>query len=564
MANRKKTRATVGADIRLESIKQSIYGAFAVKSKKKAYIILAAVTVAFLFYKVYFSLMPINIASSDFRMTLVILGLVWSSAFFIREKGKEVEAAPIKLKNNPLFIAVCAFAALIVLVAAATSPLFMSNGYRELIDVKESAAFAEEVENYDTMLIPTVDEALAMKLGDKKLGEDNYGSQFEIRDYNLIEYGGKLFWIAPIEYRGFFQWLNKSTTPGYILVNAEDQSDVKIVRREMPYVQSAFLWDDIDRKIYFQNMFRLLGSAHLELDDNGEPVYVQSLLKKRFALVNGLDSDGAIITDATTGVSKYYKKADVPSWADVVQPVDVVDNQLNYRGRYVHGYFNSLFAKKDVLQISEGVNFIFSNGDVYLYTGLTSVGADESIVGMSLTNMRTKESFLYRVSGATEYAASQSALGVEQAMRFSASSPLLINYNGIPTYFMILKDDEGLVKRYAYVNVSDYTVVATAPDINSALSAYAAKVTPIKQTTAELAVKAVSSAVIDGNTVYMLRFVNPLSPDQPDYEADFERVVFRASIKISDELPFAAVGDKFLVTYVRGAGENSITALKRI
>ena len=144
-------------------------------------------------------------------------------------------------------------------------------------------------------------------------------------------------------------------------------------------------------------------------------------------------------------------------------------DQLNYWGRYVNGFMNSVFAKKDVLEVSTGINYVYSNGQMYMQTGMTSAGSDESIVGVMMVDMRTKQARFSRVGGATEYAASQSAIGAEQDMRFSSSDPIMINVDGVPTYFMMLKDNEGLVKRYAYVNVEDYTVVKTAPTRTSAL-----------------------------------------------------------------------------------------------
>ena len=62
----------------------------------------------------------------------------------------------------------------------------MSRTYRDLISVHDNESFVVSVEDYSTMQIPVVDKGLAQKLGDKKLGEDNYGSQFDVGDYYMI------------------------------------------------------------------------------------------------------------------------------------------------------------------------------------------------------------------------------------------------------------------------------------------------------------------------------------------------------------------------------------------
>ena len=41
-------------------------------------------------------------------------------------------------------------------------------------------------------------------------------------------------------------------------------------------------------------------------------------------------------------------------------------------------------------------------------------------------------------------------------MNYTASFPLLINLNNKPTYLISLKDNAGLVKMYAFVDVQDY------------------------------------------------------------------------------------------------------------
>ena len=51
--------------------------------------------------------------------------------------------------------------------------------------------------------------------------------------------------------------------------------------------------------------------------------------------------------------------------------------------------------------------------------------------------------------------------GQVQNLKYKAAFPLLLNISGEPTYFMALKDDAGLVKKYAMVNVQKYQIVAT-------------------------------------------------------------------------------------------------------
>ena len=101
--------------------------------------------------------------------------------------------------------------------------------------------------------------------------------------------------------------------------------------------------------------------------------------------------------------------------------------------------------------------------DVY---GVTSVNGDQSNVGFVLANQRTMETKYYEVEGATETSAMSSAEGQVQNLKYTATFPLLLNISGEPTYFIALKDDAGLVKKYAMVNVQKYQIVAIGDSVS--------------------------------------------------------------------------------------------------
>ena len=75
-------------------------------------------------------------------------------------------------------------------------------------------------------------------------------------------------------------------------------------------------------------------------------------------------------------------------------------------------------------------------------------------------NSRTKETNYYQISGAKEISAMESAQGEVQHLGYTATFPLLLNIADEPTYFLSLKDNAGLVKKYAMVNIEKYHIVA--------------------------------------------------------------------------------------------------------
>ncbi len=528
-------------------------------TKKKLFILLSVVTVLTLFIAGYFALVPFNFNNAAFRTLIVILLLIWSVPLFLREKIFN-NSKPFKksLWQIPFYIAV-AFTVVNLIASIATSTLFMAQSYRELINVIDNHSFTSDVEDYKTMQIPVVDKSLAEKLGDKKLGEDNLGSQYNVGEYYMICHEDNLYWIAPIEYNGFFPWANQGSSPGYVMINANDPSDVEIKKFTLKYTDSAYLWDDLARKNYFNNMSAWRAEdAHLELTDEGEPRFVETVYTNRLGYINGRDVLGIIVTNPTTGESDYYNYEDAPTWINHVMTEEVIIEQLNYWGVYVNGFFNSIFAKNEVLEVSTGVNYVYSNGNMYLQTGMTSVGSDESIVGVMMVDMRTKDAYFYRIGGATEYSAAQSAIGKDQEKRYTASDPIMINMDGTPTYFVMLKDDEGLVKRYAYVNVNDYRLVVTAETKSEALIEYKKLINIEDETQAEqYSVKDIRQVTSGGNTYYYIRF-NATS-DTPD---GFENYVFRASLELNSSLPFISTGSVVKINYDKNGDLYEISYLE--
>lgn len=528
-------------------------------TKKGLFIGLGILTAVILAIALYFGLVPFNFHNGGFRSLIGILLAVWSiPLLFHKQLYGNTKPRKKSLWQIPLWVLV-AFALVNTLFSIGTSTVFMAKSYRELISVNESHSFIEDVEDYATMQIPVVDKFLAEKLGDKKLGEDNLGSQFSVGEYYMICHNDNLYWIAPIEFNGFFPWLNKKTSPGYVLINANDPADVQIIKSELKYTKSAFLNSDLNRKNYFNNMGAWRAEdAHLELTDEGEPRFVETVYKNTFGYTNGRDIVGVIVTNPSTGESEYYDYLNAPTWINHVLTEEVVIEQLNYWGVYVNGFFNSVFAKSEVLEVSTGVNYVYSNGNMYLQTGMTSVGGDESIVGVMMVDMRTKQAYFYRIGGATEYAAAQSAIGKDQEKRYTATDPIMINLGGTPTYFVMLKDDEGLVKRYAYVNVKDYRLVSTGETIEDALIEYKRLIgEDLEAEEQTRTVKDIVPVTENGTTYYYIRF------EKADGDSDgFEKFVFRASIATNPALPFVKAGDRVSVRYQENNGIYEISTLK--
>ena len=198
------------------------------------------------------------------------------------------------------------------------------------------------------------------------------------------------------------------------------------------------------------------------------------------------------------------------------------------------------------------------NDDVWMYTGVTSVNGDQSNVGFVLANQRTMETKYYKVEGATESSAMSSAEGQVQNLKYQATFPLLLNIAGEPTYFVALKDDAGLVKKYAMVNVQKYQIVAIGDSVSQCQENYNELLLKNgvkekeKDTRKEEEISGkitkIAQAVLDGNSHYYLML--------EDSDAIYDVSVADIIDVIKCEL-----GEQVTVTYKEDKDVNTVTKL---
>ena len=437
---------------------------------------------------------------------------------------------------------------LIVVVMILCSVFFQWKAYRDQLGEPEIKKFDNEVQAIDVAQIPIVDENLALQLAQKKLGErPALGSQVALYSATIQMVDGELVWVVPLYHSGFFKWrTNLSGTPGYIVVSATNTNDVRYVEGyKIKYHPGSYLLFDITRKVRFgPGLMTGITDYSFELDDEGQPYWAISTYKnsRGFSLP---EADGIILLNATTGQMDRYGMDEVPEWVDRVQPEDFVLTQIANRGNYVHGIFN--FANKDKYRPSEGHNIVYNNGRCYLFTGLTSVGSDDSAIGFIMVDMVTKEPIMYEMSGATEEAAQRSAEGRVQDLKYRATFPIILNIDSQPTYFMTLKDNIGLIKQYAFVSVTNYSTVGTGESVSAAMRDYENKLRSDGVTTIgklggvveqlEGTILRISGEYSGGNTVYKF-----LLSEKPD-------ILFIAESTAGAELALTQPNDKIQVEY---------------
>ena len=466
----------------------------------------------------YLMLPPINVFSTGFWTYLILVLCFYGLPLGVVSGLSGAGTKGGKLKINKVFLIIVAIPVVVlVLGGVISSTFFNALNYASVIEV-EQADFSEDMPEADVVTnISLMDTDSASILGNRELGAlSNVVSQYNLSlDYNQINYRGTPKKVANLEYVDFFRWINNSDSgvPGYVMVDpVNNDADYIKFNTPMTYVDSAFFGEDLMRKLRFSYPTKIFSTVNFEVDDDGNPYFIVSCVKPRVGLFGAMDVDEVIIFNPCDGTSNIYPVETSPAWIDNVYDGDLACQKYNWYGTLSGGFWNSVIGNRDCKMTTDGYGYIVRGDDVWYYTGVTSVTSDESNIGFIITNARTGEYKYYPIIGAEEYSAMGAAQGEVQEKGYVASFPSLINVEGEATYIMVLKDENGLVKLYALVNVENYSIVATGDTQSSAKQAYLEELAkrgviteeelPAPETkTADLTVKTVRLATVGGETM---------------------------------------------------------------
>lgn len=436
------------------------------------------------------------------------------------------------------------------------SSVFNATVKQQQIGEVEKVEYSEMIKQIDTSQIPIVDEALAKKQADKKIGEDiALGSRVWLGNAAIQEVNGEIMYVVPLEHSGYFKWNKNRTIPGYITVSASNPNKVNYITEvegekiNIRYQQSAYFSYDLTRHIRNQG-FKNVGLTEytFEINDSGRPYWVVTTYENR-TIFGTSEATGVVVVDAQTGETNWYSVEDTPDWVDIIQPQSFIESQIDNWGKLIHGFKNTIFGNVEMTKKTDLTLTVYVEGDCYYFTGMTSVGTDESSVGFIMVNTRNKHAQIAYLNGATENAAMKSAEGLVSDFGYKSTEPLPLNVNGIPTYVMGLKDDEGLLKAYAMVNIENYSIAAKGSSLSEVSRAYIQSVARNSTThvvasdeaygySYEGKVQRISNVVEDGSTYYYLVV-----------EGEEEKI-FTASYMVSEELAVTRDGDTVKITYV--------------
>src|SRR5262249_3139867 len=235
-----------------------------------------------------------------------------------------------------------------------------------------------------------------------------------------------------LEFHDPIQWMVRRTSPGVIVVSAENPDAAPELRQRNPmrYIKSAYLNDNLYRHVYFRYGNEEILETTIQLDDEGNPYELATMGRPTIGW-SGERVTAVVIVDPATGAMQRIPReqfASLPHWISRVVPPDLALAYNAWFGRYVHGYLNSLFAKRDVHLPARGEVFglLLPGGRFVWFVDHTSPSmSDASMTGFTYMDSRSGAMTYYTASGG-EF----SSAGAENAVR---ANPIVRQGRLLPT-----------------------------------------------------------------------------------------------------------------------------------
>lgn len=502
----------------------------------KLLFILIALSVIYLVAIVIIFKVPFGF-NSMFINYLIFLVIFWLAVTIIF-KYKKI--------RNILIIVLIAYA----LANIISFPLFSSSTLKSIADREDVKI--EDVFAKNTKKFILVDNEFAFKLGDKILGSEKLGNYYHLEQYDDIMYKGRLVSVAPLEYNDFFKYISRGSSPGYVIVDKYTGAVELIKNKEINYLKSAYILDNVNRQFAMNGVFEKY-SIRFELDEKGNPYYIANNYTPKFGL--GIATPNNVVTmNAETGKVEKYKIGEQPEWIDNVYNSDYLRDEISWNLKYVNGYINTLFAKTEVMYLTdndaEGIKnsngsslvvynyrYIELDNKLYMYSGVTSVGADESLTGFMISDIITGEHRFISQGAISEIASMESIMGEVQQYKYIASFPILTKIDDKLVYYHTLKDSTGLVKSHGFVDSNNINNFAVGKTLSEAFFNYSKK-----------ALKG-SNLAVDQQTIK--RKIERINFDGKDAYIIFtnRNELFKIEANLSDELAISQPNDNFEISF---------------
>ncbi|HEV2738638.1 MAG TPA: hypothetical protein VGU66_08680 [Candidatus Elarobacter sp.] len=353
------------------------------------------------------------------------------------------------------------------------APIVDASGLRDVVGATTSTSGAPAADPRHVRVVP---EESAIFAGEKVVGQ--LGAYYRVGTYNVQSENGRLVWVAPLDFQGAVQWLSRRSSPGVVIVDAENPDKAAELRARAPltYVPSALLNANLRRHVWLRYGTELLLEETLQLDADGNPRYLVTLGRPTIGW-SGEKVTAVVIVDPATGAMERIPRDQfdrLPKWVSRVYPPDLVVAYNDWFGRYVHGWWNAAITKRDVHLPARADVFgiLLADGRFVWFVDHTSPNrTDASMTGFTYTDSRTGALTYYTSSGG-EYnsKAAEDAVGgnpIIKQGRLLPTQPVLYVLFGQNTWVVPAVADNGKFQTLALAQAAGGHVVVGSTTASS-------------------------------------------------------------------------------------------------
>ncbi len=423
----------------------------------------------------------------------------------------------------------------------------------------------------DPTHIVLVSQSVASYKGQQVLGSNgqNLGSAYSIdsTSYTLQSINHHLYYVAPLIYNNLFVNLSNSSTPGFVVVDAENPQAVpqlytnqNLPGSSLAYLPGAILNQDLLRHVYLSGYtYGNLVDPTLELNDQLHPYWTISIMQPTRGYTGNVLSQ-VLLIDAHTGDIQVYKPTDVPAWVDRVMPASTVTQYLTWWGLYhAAPWFNPSGAGQQSPASDPQLLYNSVDTPVWLVPVTSSSSNDNSSTGVFLFDTHKNQGFFYPLSGLGIGSNVEDTIQSTRAniRGYSVASIQLYQIYNTPTWVAIFVQSTGSGDIFQDVGIVDArnlngSNVQFEPTLTQALQDYQQWLTsqgnsnpgaPTGGTTQTVKGKVlrISSVQQSTATLYYIQIAG-------------QNVIFTANLTLSPKLPLVQQGDTITGTYLNTGG----------
>jgi len=454
-------------------------------------LVLLAVGGVLLNYLILLPITFINIGISNILLAgigllllyLLVLASNMEKGKRVGEKRKTVPAEPkLNKRFGILFSVVVALAILSIPIIIILNVTALGSTYTSI--PKKMEEEAKPMDKEETPI--TVSPEYARNKIQKSMSSVPNTQFYDLGKLQVQQIGEDIVYVAPVEFTGFWKWIRGKETEGYFRISATNvNAQPEFVQNKMSYTNSSYLNHYIDRKIYAAYpTYIQSGEPQVEVDEQGKPWYIQTIYRP-IGLSNkpNMKNLQAAVVDPVTGDTKKYNVADAPDFINGSISSELASDENTYFGKYVHGWVNSIFGKRDVKIPNKSgtetdVTPIFDEkGEMHYFTDMASPKKNiDSALGYTLIHARTGELTYYngkKNNGIMDSKGAKEIVNKEfPEKKWRGSMPILYNIDGNPTWVVNVLDPNGLFKKYAYIKADDADFVVFGDNAKDTLEAY--------------------------------------------------------------------------------------------